>query len=98
MTVRCIFWPLSSQPRAQPIGQEAQSHMVDNPVRPPMIHRSHLQVAFEFAESLLDIQQPLVMTQHFGARTPLNRFVSVQQKPPILMSFLSDDWLLALPL
>src|SRR5438876_3301712 len=72
--------------------------MVDDPVRPPMIHGSHFQVAFEFAESLLDIQQTLVMTQHLQARTLLHRFVGMEQKPPILVSFLSDQRFLTLPL
>src|SRR5438094_8305922 len=71
--------------------------MVDDPVRPPMKHRSHFQVAFEFAESLLDIQQALVMSQHLRARTLLDRFVGMEQKPAILVSFSSDDRLLAFP-
>src|SRR5207248_4815658 len=72
--------------------------MVDDPVRPPMKHRSHFHVAFEFAESLLDIQQALVMSQDRRARTFLDRFVGMEQKPAILVSFLSDDRLLAFPL
>src|SRR6266404_2953256 len=38
------------------------------------------------------------MTQHFSARTLLDRFVGVQQKPTILVSFLSDERLFTLPL
>src|SRR6266568_8646010 len=38
------------------------------------------------------------MSQHLRARTFLDRFVGVEQKPAILVSFLSDDRLLAFPL
>jgi len=63
-----------------------------------MIHGSHFQITFEFAEGLFDIQQALVMAEHLGARTLLDRFVGVQQKPPVPEAFLSDEFLFTLPL
>src|ERR1700728_670668 len=53
--------PFSAQARAQPIGQKAQTHMVDHAVRPPVVDGPNLQVALEFAESFFEVQQPFVM-------------------------------------
>ena len=35
--------------------------MIDHPVRTPVMDRPDFQEALEFAESLFDIQEPLVM-------------------------------------
>src|ERR1035437_6152542 len=90
--------PNSAQTRAQPISQKAQAHVIDHPVGPAVMHGAHFQVALEFAEGFLHVQQPFVVSQDLLRRAALDGFIGVQQIPPVLLGFLGDNLFLAFPL
>src|SRR6266516_3063019 len=72
--------------------------MVNHPVWATVMYGADFQVTFEFAERFLHVQQPLVMTQDLLARALLDRFIGVEQIPPVLLGFLGDQFGFAFPL
>jgi hypothetical protein len=70
--------------------------MVDHPIGPAVMHGAHFQVALEFAEGFLHVQQPFVVSQYLFRRAALDGFIGVQQIPPVLLGFLGDNLFLAL--
>ena len=90
--------PFAPQTRTEPTGQKTEAQMVDHPVGSPVMDGPDFQIALEFAERFFHVHQPLVVSQHLRARTQLDRFIDVQQIPPVLLGFLVDQVSFAGPL
>jgi hypothetical protein len=52
------------------------------------MHGAHFQVALEFAEGFLHVQQAFVVSQNLLRRVALDGFIGVQQIPPVLLGLL----------
>jgi len=90
--------PLAGEAGADPVGQEADAHMVDDALGLAVEDGADLEVAFEFAEGFFDFEEVFVVALDLGGVGLLDGEVGVKEIPTVVGGFGGDGVLFAFPL
>ena len=90
--------PLTGEAGADPVGQEADAHMVDDALGLAMEDRADLEVALEFAKGFFDFEKVFVVALDLCGIGPVDGEVGVEEISSVVGSLGGDGVLLALPL
>ena len=90
--------PLAGEAGADPVGQEADAHVVDDAFGLAMEHGADLEVALEFAEGFFDFEEVFVVALDLGGVGPVDGEVGVKEIPTVGGSLGGDGVLFAFPL
>ena len=90
--------PLAGEAGADPVGQEADAHMVDDAFGLAMEDGADLEVALEFAKGLFDFEQVFVVALDLRGIGSDDWEVGVEEIPSVVGGLCGDGVLLAFPL
>jgi hypothetical protein len=90
--------PLACEAGADPVGQEADEHMVDDAFGLAMEDGADLEVALEFTKGFFDFEKVFVVALDLRSVGPGDGEVGVEEIPTVVGGFGGDGVLLALPL
>jgi len=93
-----VLAPLAGEAGADPVGEEADAHVVDDALGLAMEDGANLEVAFEFAEGFFDFEEVFVAALNLGGISPLDGEVGVEEIPTVVGGLGGDGVLLAFPL
>lgn len=90
--------PLAGEAGADPVGQEADAHVVDDALGLAMEDWADLEVALEFAKGFFDFEEVFVVALDLRGIDPGDREVGVEEIPTVVGGLSGDGVLLAFPL
>jgi len=90
--------PLAGEAGADPIGQEADAHVVDDALGLAMEDGADLEVALEFAKGFFDFEKVFVVALDLRGIGPVDGEVGVEEIPTVVGGLGSDGVLIAFPL
>ena len=90
--------PLAGEAGADPVGQEADAHVVDDALGLAMEDWADLEVALEFAKGFFDFEEVFVVALDLRGIDPGDREVGVEEIPTVVGGLGGDGVLLAFPL
>ena len=90
--------PLAGEAGADPIGQEADAHVVDDALGLAMEDGADLEVALEFAKGFFDFEKVFVVALDLCCIGPDDGEVGVEEIPTVVGGLGGDGVLLAFPL
>ena len=93
-----VLAPLAGEAGADPVGEEADAHVVDDALGLAMEDGANLEVAFEFAEGFFDFEEVFVAALNLGGISPLDGEVGVEEIPTVVGGLGGVGVLLAFPL
>lgn len=90
--------PLAGEAGADPVGQEADAHVVDDALGLAMEDGADLEVALEFAKGFFDFEKVFVVALDLRGVGPVDGEVCVEEIPSVVGGLGGDGVLLAFPL
>ena len=90
--------PLAGEACTDPVGQEADAHMVDDALGLAMEDGADLEVALEFAKGFFDFEKVFVVALDLRGIGPVDGEVGVEEIPAVVGGLGGDGVLLAFPL
>ena len=90
--------PLAGEACADPVGQEADAHVVDDAFGLAMEDGADLEVALEFAKGFFDFEKVFVVALDLRGIGPVDGEVGVEEIPAVVGGLGGDGVLLAFPL
>ena len=90
--------PLAGEAGADPIGQEADAHMIDDAFGLAMEDGANLEVALEFAKGFFDFEKVFVVALDLRGIGPVDGEVGVEEIPSVVSGLGGDGVLFAFPL
>ncbi len=90
--------PLAGEAGADPIGQEADAHMIDDAFGLAMEDGANLEVALEFAKCFFDFEKVFVVALDLRGIGPVDGEVGVEEIPSVVSGLGGDGVLFAFPL
>ena len=90
--------PLAGEAGADPIGQEADAHVVDDALGLAMEDGADLEVALEFAKGFFDFEKVFVVALDLRGVGPVDGEVGMEEIPSVVGGLGGDGVLLAFPL
>ena len=90
--------PLAGEAGADPVGEEADAHVVDDALGLVMEDGADLEVALEFAEGFFDFEEVFVVALDLRGIGPVDGEVGVEEIPTVVGGLGGDGVLFAFPL
>ena len=93
-----VLAPLAGEACADPVGQEAEAHRVDDALGLAMEDGPDLEIAFEFAKGFFDFEEVFVVALDLRGIGPVDGEVGVEEIPTVVGGLGGDGVLSAFPL